>query len=213
MHNIPLFINVHQLNIPSISNIDFELRKESSKLNREEWAAIKNNDIRYDGSFYYALTTTKTVCRPSCTSRTPNPKHVHIFKDVHTALKEGFRPCTRCKPDLKSWEGYKKEISKQTKRYLEQRYKEKYSLKVVGDYLEKNPYYIQRCFKEINGTTPLKYLHLLRIKEAKKLLKETNRSIIDIALEVGYSDSTQFSFKFKVYTNLTPTLYRRSLKN
>lgn len=61
----------------------------------EEWKAIKNNDKKYDGHFYYALSTTKTVCYPSCTSRTPNPNHVTIFKDLGSEIEAGFRPCTQ----------------------------------------------------------------------------------------------------------------------
>lgn len=182
-------------------------------MNQEEWQAIRSNNKRYDGSFYYALSTTKTVCRPSCTSRTPNPKHVQIFKKVDIALEAGFRPCTRCKPNLIKWEGYKKEISKQTKTYINKHYKDKYSLKAIAEALNKSPYYIQRCFKEINGITPLKYLHELRVNEAKVLLRQENLTITDIAFDIGYSDSTQFSVRFKEHTGLTPTMYRKCLLN
>ncbi|KQL56987.1 MULTISPECIES: Ada metal-binding domain-containing protein [Bacillaceae] len=175
---------------------------------QEEWQAIKNNNKCYDGYFYYALTTTKTICRPSCTSRTPNPKHVRIFKEVSDALKVGFRPCNRCKPNLMQWRGYKEEISNQTKLYIETHFKEKYSLKNMSDTLKKNPHYIQRCFKEINGITPLNYLHKLRVNEAKQLLSQNYLSIIEIALEVGYNDSTQFSVRFKEHTGVTPTMFR-----
>ncbi|MBU7592804.1 bifunctional transcriptional activator/DNA repair enzyme AdaA [Metabacillus halosaccharovorans] len=180
-------------------------------MNEEEWEAIKNNDSKYDGYFYYALSTTKTFCRPSCTSRTPNPKHVSIYKDVDLAIKAGFRPCTRCKPNLKEWEGYKQEVSKEVMKYIQEHYRNKFSLERMGESLHKNPHYIHRSFKVINGITPLKYLHKLRVKEAKILLNKTDLSITDIALEVGYNDSTQFSVKFKEITGLSPSKYRISL--
>ncbi|MCM3441316.1 Ada metal-binding domain-containing protein (plasmid) [Metabacillus halosaccharovorans] len=182
-------------------------------MKEEEWEAIKNNDKRYDGYFYYALSTTKTFCRPSCTSRTPNPKHVNIYKDVDLAIKEGFRPCTRCKPYLKDWEGYKEAVSKEVMKYIQEHYRDKFSLKIIGESSQKNPHYIHRSFKAINGITPLRYLHILRVKEAKRLLNNTELSITDIALEVGYNDSTQFSVKFKEFTGVSPSKYRDKLLN
>ncbi len=195
-------------------NIDFQFRKGGwFKLNEEEWEAIKNNETQYDGYFYYALSTTKTFCRPSCTSRTPNQKHVSIFKDVDNAIKAGFRPCTRCKPNLKEWAGYKEEVSKEVLKYIQEHFRNKFSLKQIGESLQKNPHYIHRSFKAINGITPLKYLHTLRVEEAKRLLINMQLSITYIALEVGYNDSTQLSVKFKEITGLSPSKYRESLLN
>lgn len=174
------------------SNLEGEI-----ELNEEQWEAIKNNNKKYDGMFYYALTTTKTVCRPSCTARTPNPKHVIIYNDLDSAIMEGFRPCTRCKSNHLEWQGYKEEITKCVRKYIQEHYKEKITLTMLSNVLHKNPYYIQRSFKEIKGKTPLNYVHELRMKEAKRLLLFKELSITDIALEVGYSDSTQFSAKFK----------------
>ncbi len=181
------------------------------ELNKEQWKAIKNNDEKYDGMFYYALSTTKTVCRPSCTARTPNPKHVIIYKDLNSAINEGFRPCTRCKSNQMDWLGYKEEITKDVLKYIQEHYKEKITLKLLGNILNKNPYYIQRSFKEIKGKTPLNYIHELRMEEAKRLFFFKELSITDIALEVGYSDSTQFSVKFKRHQGVSPTNYRNSL--
>lgn len=182
-------------------------------MNKQEWEAIQTNNQTYDGLFYYALSTTKTICRPSCTSRTPNPKHVSIYPNVAAAMKEGFRPCTRCKPDRSGWKGYKEEVSKETIAYLQDHYKSPFRLKKIGEALQKNPYYIHRSFKVVNGITPLTYLHTLRVEEAKRLLNHQNLSIIDIALEVGYNDSTQFSVTFKEYTGIPPSMYRDSLGN
>ncbi|WP_036717953.1 Ada metal-binding domain-containing protein [Paenibacillus sp. JCM 10914] len=179
-------------------------------MNKEQWDAISQNNKHYDGLFYYALTTTRTVCRPSCTSRTPNPKHVLIFNDVESAIKEGYRPCTRCKSNQMDWRGYKEEIAKDTMHYIQEHYKEKITLTLLGEALQKNPYYIQRSFKAIQGLSPLHYLHRLRIDEAKHLLRHEELSITEIALEVGYNDSTHFSVKFKEYTGVSPTTYKNS---
>ena len=42
-------------------------------MTEEQWNAIKTNDRNYDGVFFYALKTTKTICRRSCPARQCNP--------------------------------------------------------------------------------------------------------------------------------------------
>lgn len=63
------------------------------------WQAIVANDASYDGTFYYAVTTTGIFCRPSCKSRVPKRENVRVFQDRQTAVAEHFRPCKRCRPD------------------------------------------------------------------------------------------------------------------
>lgn len=181
-------------------------------MNEQQWEAIRTNNKTYDGIFYYALSTTKTVCRPSCTSRTPNPKHVFIYRSVEAAVHEGFRPCTRCKPEAEDWEGYQEEVAKAAAAYLQTHYHDPYRLAQLGEALKKHPSYIHRSFKAIHGMTPLAYLHTLRLEEAKRLLHNQHLSMIDVALDVGYNDSTQFSVKFKAYTGMAPSIYQKSLK-
>ena len=47
------------------------------------------------------------------------------------------------------------------------------------------------------------------IEAAKKLLKTTNKSMKEIASEVGYPDPNYFSRNFKKYTGKTPTDYAK----
>ncbi|WP_416383661.1 Ada metal-binding domain-containing protein [Planococcus maritimus] len=43
------------------------------------WQLNSSNNKGYDAEFYYALSTTKTIFRPSCPSRTPTPKTCRSF--------------------------------------------------------------------------------------------------------------------------------------
>lgn len=79
----------------------------------------------------------------------------------------------------------------------------------LSNVLQKNSYHIQRSFKEVVGITPLHYLHMVRIYKAKKLLLNHFYSITDVGIEVGYSDSANFSTKFKEFENLTPREFRK----
>lgn len=178
-----------------------------------QWEAIFSNNQSYDGEFYYALSITKTICRPSCPSRTPNPKNVSIFSTVEEAIQQGFRPCHRCKPNQLAWTGYKKELADQTKQYIDLHCQDPITLETLHEALEKNLYYIQRSFKEVWGITPLHYLHQVRIDKSKELLKKSAYSITAIGLEVGYNDSAQFTKKFKVVEGTTPKAFRKMAMN
>ena len=62
-------------------------------------------------------------------------------------------------------------------------------------------------FKQITGQTFMEYLHLLRIRCAQKLLRETSLSVTDVCLACGFSDLTHFGRIFKKNTGLSPNQY------
>ena len=66
------------------------------------------------------------------------------------------------------------------------------------------------CFRQEIGTTPIKYLQRYRINQSKRLLLETQQTITEVALTVGFSDSGYFSRIFRRETGLTPEAYRQT---
>jgi AraC family transcriptional regulator, regulatory protein of adaptative response / methylated-DNA-[protein]-cysteine methyltransferase len=60
-----------------------------------------------DGQLWYSVSTTGVYCRPSCPSRTANPKNVQLHDSLEGAKATGFRPCKRCNPDGLSMEAEK----------------------------------------------------------------------------------------------------------
>ena len=66
-----------------------------------------------------------------------------------------------------------------------------------------------RMFESTMGTSPIKYLIELRIEEAGRLLRSTDRSITDIAFDAGFSDSNYFSRQFRKAHGQSPREYRK----
>ena len=62
------------------------------------------------------------------------------------------------------------------------------------------------------GTPPIEQLISMRIQAAKDLLKNTNKSITDIAEETGFSSIHYFSRRFKLVTGMTPTEYTKKYR-
>jgi len=67
--------------------------------------------------------------------------------------------------------------------------------------------YFRRLFTELTGQSPIAYLHGLRIRKAKEMLKSDYGSITAIAQSLGYANIYEFSRTFKKHTGLSPTQY------
>ncbi len=67
--------------------------------------------------------------------------------------------------------------------------------------------YFRKLFYEVFGTSPISYVHDLRIKKAKEMLKSDYGSITDIAESLGYNSIYEFSKAFKNKTGISPSKY------
>lgn len=70
-------------------------------------------------------------------------------------------------------------------------------------------FYFNRLFKTAMGVSPSRHQINLRLDEAKRLLRETKRSVGAIALDVGYANPSHFAQLFRRETGLAPSDYRR----
>jgi AraC family transcriptional regulator len=95
---------------------------------------------------------------------------------------------------------------------IEERYREEYSLEDLAAEVEVHPVHVARVFRKCYGETPGEYTRRLRIKEARRLLEQSSRSLAEIAVEVGYHDQSHFSRAFEKVVGTTPGRYRRILR-
>ncbi|MBP6864359.1 MAG: helix-turn-helix transcriptional regulator [Candidatus Didemnitutus sp.] len=70
-------------------------------------------------------------------------------------------------------------------------------------------FHFHRLFKEATGVSPAKYQLNARVDEARRLLRETKRPVIEIALELGFSSPSHFAQVFRRETHMTPVEFRR----
>ena len=70
-----------------------------------------------------------------------------------------------------------------------------------------------RYFKRVFNVSPTEYIMTLRIKNAKNLLRNTEKSISQIAQDCGFFDLSHFSHYFYEYEKTTPLKYRRDKRN
>lgn len=87
---------------------------------------------------------------------------------------------------------------------------EDFSLAKIARVAELSEYHFSRMFKRATGLSPSQYFIRLRMSRARQLLLETDRSIIDVGLEVGYSSPSHFSQVFRREVGVTPSTYRQA---
>lgn len=65
-------------------------------------------------------------------------------------------------------------------------------------------------FKRMYHTTPIQYINTLRVYQAEELLRSTDMSITQIALECGFNDSNYFTRVFRAINGMTPRNFRNA---
>ena len=73
-----------------------------------------------------------------------------------------------------------------------------------------NPEYLTTLVKQVTGKSLKEYINARRIHAAKKLLRNTDLSIKEIADACGYQDDKYFSRIFKKYQEVSPNVYRKT---
>lgn len=107
--------------------------------------------------------------------------------------------------------GYKSDklLVKNMLQYIKINYAKPVSLKMLSENFKLSESYISNLIKKVTGRGFGEHLLEIRIKEAQKLLSQTNYSIEKIAEMVGYQDYFYFTKVYKKATGITPTAYRK----
>ncbi|MEH6437026.1 AraC family transcriptional regulator [Massilia sp. DD77] len=94
---------------------------------------------------------------------------------------------------------------------MRSRLAEPFELAPYADMAGLSVFHFSRVFKQATSMAPSRYVARLRLEEARRLLCETDRSVIDIGLALGYQSPSHFSQVFRHGTGVTPSVYRREL--
>ena len=98
---------------------------------------------------------------------------------------------------------------RQAKNYILKNYNRNISLESLAEELRLNPSYVSSVFKNGTGITFKQFLTDVRMDNAKRLLRETNMNISQIAYEVGYRSAFYFTNTFIAHEGVKPQEYRK----
>jgi AraC-like DNA-binding protein len=96
--------------------------------------------------------------------------------------------------------------------YMEWRYKDNITLKMLSDLVHLNPSYLIRVFKQHTNHTPFEYLQNLRMKAAVSYLTKSNLPLRTIVEETGFNSIHYFCRLFKKIYGDSPVHWRNQLK-
>jgi AraC family transcriptional regulator len=72
-----------------------------------------------------------------------------------------------------------------------------------------SPYYFLRTFERLTGITPHQYVRRARLREAAMRLVTRSWNVLDIALDSGFGDVSNFNRAFRTEFGVTPRVFRR----
>jgi len=91
---------------------------------------------------------------------------------------------------------------------MDRAYAEPLDVRAVAAVANISEAHFSRCFRAVFGETPHRYLQRRRVERSMFLLRETDRSVTDICLDVGFTSLGTFSRMFRQIVGETPSTYR-----
>lgn len=100
------------------------------------------------------------------------------------------------------------EVIRKAMTYISANFHTVITLEAVAGYVHLHPSYFSTLFKQSTGSSFKEYLNMVRIEESKRLLANTDFSILDVAIAAGFEDQSYFTKVFRKYTGMTPKQFR-----
>ena len=98
---------------------------------------------------------------------------------------------------------------RQTTEWMAEHVAEELNLDRLAARVGLSKFHFHRLFKKAAGVSPSRFHLNLRMDLARRLLRETTKSVVAVALEVGYANPSHFAQLFRRQTGLAPSDYRR----
>ncbi len=96
--------------------------------------------------------------------------------------------------------------------FIEENYHNKIYISDLAGQVNLNEQYFCRLFKKVIGHSPIEYINEYRIKQAKRLLEETNLQVTEVCLECGFNNLGNFLKEFRKRTGTTPLQYKKNFE-
>lgn len=131
-----------------------------------------------------------------------------IWEDLTTCNEENTNNkkalCELCK-----FSPNQDEINKiiRAHRFIKENFQNQITIPLIARHVGTNQCYLKRGFKEIYQLTIFQFIQHLRMNAAHDLLMNTELTIQDIAIQIGYSSTSSFSVAYKQHFGQSPSLH------
>jgi AraC family transcriptional regulator of adaptative response/methylated-DNA-[protein]-cysteine methyltransferase len=171
---------------------------------KDAWAQVMARDA--SAQFFYAVTTTGIVCRPSCPSRRPARHNVRFFTTVEAAIEKGFRACLRCQPGSMHEDA---RVARRLCAYLQQHVDRPVTLRTLSEISGLSTFATQRLFERVMGLSPRQYQMGLRASGLREgLASSASPAVTDAIYTAGYSAGSRLYAESDHTLGMKPTHFR-----
>ncbi|WP_327292184.1 DNA-3-methyladenine glycosylase 2 family protein [Streptomyces sp. NBC_01198] len=175
------------------------------------YEAVRSRDARFDGVFFFAVSSTGIYCRPSCPAITPKRANVSFFPTAAAAQGAGFRACRRCRPDAvpgsPDWNA-RADVVGRAIRLIGDGIVDREGVAGLATRLGYSARQVQRQLNAELGAGPIALARAQRGHTARVLLQTTSMQAAEIAFAAGFASVRQFNETIREIYAATPTELR-----
>jgi AraC family transcriptional regulator of adaptative response / DNA-3-methyladenine glycosylase II len=175
------------------------------------YRAIQARDVRFDGWFFVAVTSTGIYCRPSCPSVLPRRQNVRFFPTSAAAQRGGFRACKRCRPDTApgspEW-NRRGDVVGRAMRSITDGVVDREGVSGLAHRLGYSPRQLHRLLVTEVGAGPLELARAQRAETARVLIETTDLKAADVAFAAGFGSVRQFNDTVRAVFGESPLAMR-----
>ncbi|MFL6651907.1 MAG: DNA-3-methyladenine glycosylase 2 [Sulfurifustaceae bacterium] len=177
------------------------------------YRALRARDVRFDGRFYVAVSSTRIYCRPICTVKPPKRENCTFFPSAAAAEDAGYRPCLRCRPELAPGNASVDAVRRMAQaaaRLIEDGTVNGHGTQHIARRLGVTDRHMRRVFQTEFGVSPIAFAQTQRLLLAKRLLTDTRLPVTEIAYASGFGSARRLNALFKTRYRLNPTALRKA---
>lgn len=175
------------------------------------YEAVSSRDARFDGVFFFAVSTTGIYCRPSCPAITPKRQNVTFYRTAAAAQGAGFRACRRCRPDAvpgsAEWNA-RADVVGRAMRLIGDGIVDREGVAGLAGRLGYSARQVQRQLNAELGAGPIALARAQRGHTARVLLQTTTLQVAEIAFAAGFASIRQFNDTIREIYAATPSELR-----
>ena len=185
---------------------------------RRWWRAVATRDAAFDGRFVFAVRTTGIFCRPSCPARRPAPRNVSFFTSQADAIRQGYRPCSRCLGREAALGPAERSVVHGLCRAIEHAVESgdapgsgipgRPTLDALARRSGLGPFRLLRLFRRVLGITPRQYADAVRLRHFKHSLQKGG-NVTSAIYDAGYGSSSRLYERAAAQLGMTPGDFRR----
>jgi AraC family transcriptional regulator of adaptative response / DNA-3-methyladenine glycosylase II len=179
----------------------------------QQYRAIDARDVRFDGQFVTAVSSTKIYCRPSCPARTPKPANVTFYRTSAAAHEAGYRACKRCLPEAvpgnPRW-NVRSDVSARAMRLIGDGEVDRAGVPGLAAELGYSTRQLNRILRDELGAGALALARAHRAQTARTLLTGSALKAADVAFAAGFGSIRQFNDTVQQVFDLTPRQLRQA---